>query len=92
MPYGDQGLFLNRELFWGLGGFAPLPILEDYDLIRRLKKRTRVRLAPGRVLTSARRWQQHGILATWLCNQWILAAYHLGVPPARLARWYRMRR
>ncbi len=92
MPYGDQGLFLTRELFWRLGGFAPLPILEDYDLIRRLKKRTRVRLAPGRVLTSARRWQQHGILATWLCNQWILAAYHLGVPPARLACWYRMRR
>lgn len=92
MPYGDQGLFLERELFWGLGGFAPLPIMEDYDLVRRLKKRTRIRLAPGAVLTSARRWEQHGILATWLCNQWILAAYHFGVAPSRLARWYRMRR
>lgn len=92
MPYGDQALFMGRELFWDLGGFAPLPIMEDYDLVRRLKKRTRVRLAPGAVLTSARRWERHGILATWLCNQWILAAYHLGISPSRLARWYRMAR
>jgi hypothetical protein len=63
--------------------------MEDFDIIRRIKKRARVRLAPGCALTSARRWQRHGILATWLCNQWIIAAYHLGAPTDRLARWYR---
>jgi uncharacterized protein len=91
MPYGDQALFMQRDLFWGLGGFAPLAIMEDFDIVRRLKKRTRVRLAPGWAVTSARRWQQHGILATWLCNQWMITAFHLGAPTERLARWYRFK-
>jgi hypothetical protein len=89
MPYGDQAIFMHRDLFWNLGGFAPQALMEDFDIIRRLKKRARVRLAPGCALTSARRWQRHGILATWLCNQWIIAAYHLGATTDRLARWYR---
>lgn len=89
MPYGDQAIFMRRDLFWELGGFAPLAIMEDFDIIRRLKKRRRVRLASGSAVTSARRWQQHGIFTTWLCNQWMIAAFHLGTPTERLARWYR---
>jgi hypothetical protein len=91
MPYGDQAIFMRRDLFWGLGGFAPLAIMEDYDIVRRMKKRTRICLAPGAAVTSARRWQRHGILATWLCNQWMVVAFHLGTPTERLARWYRSR-
>jgi hypothetical protein len=91
LPYGDQALFLTREAFWQAGGFPPLAIMEDYEFLRRLRRRGRILLAPGSALTSARRWQQLGILRTWLINQAIIAAYALGVPPERLAAWYRSR-
>ena len=92
MPYGDQAIFMHRNLFWKLGGFAPLAIMEDFDMVRRLKKRTRIRLAPGCAVTSARRWRQHGVFTTWLCNQWMIAAFQLGASPDRLVRWYRFKR
>jgi len=63
--------------------------MEDYDLMRRLKRRGRIALAPGRAVTSARRWQRIGIIRTWLTNQRILVGYCLGVSPERLAAWYR---
>jgi uncharacterized protein len=75
--------------FWELAGFRPLAIMEDFEMVRRLKRRGRVALAPGVAATSARRWQRQGILKTWLLNQWLIAAYHFGVSTDRLARWYR---
>jgi hypothetical protein len=92
LPYGDQALFMSREAFWQAGGFPPLTIMEDYALMRRLRRRGRILLAPGSVLTSARRWRRLGILKTWLINQGIVAAYTLGVPAERLAAWYGLTR
>jgi uncharacterized protein len=89
MPYGDQALFLHRDVFWKLGGFPPLAIMEDFELVRRLKRLGRIALAPGRALTSGRRWLRVGPLKTWLINQAIVAAYYAGVAPQRLAGWYR---
>ena len=80
---------MRRDLFWELGGFPPIPIMEDFELVRRLKRRGRIALAPGRALTSNRRWLRLGALKTWLINQAIIAAYYAGVPPQRLAAWYR---
>jgi len=91
LPYGDQALFMPMETFWAMGGFQPLAIMEDFEMVRRLKRRGRVALAPGWAATSARRWQQQGILKTWLLNQWLIAGYHLGVSTDRLARWYRIK-
>ena len=89
MPYGDQTLFMRRDLFWELGGFPPIPIMEDFELVRRLKRRGRIALAPGRARTSNRRWLRLGAVKTWLINQAIIAGYYAGVPPKRLAVWYR---
>lgn len=89
LPYGDQGLFLTREQFDRAGGFPDLPLLEDYVLVRQLRRQGRIALAPAAVITSARRWQQRGVSRTLLLNQAILAGYHLGISPTRLARWYR---
>jgi hypothetical protein len=91
LPYGDQALFMPMGTFWELAGFRPLAIMEDFEMVRRLKRRGRVALAPGRAATSARRWRRQGILKTWLLNQWLIAAYHLGVSADRLARWYRIK-
>jgi hypothetical protein len=89
MPYGDQALFLKRDRFWQLRGFPALPLMEDFELVRRLRRHGRIRLAPGHALTSARRWRTLGLAKTWLVNQWVIAAYCLCVSPTRLARWYR---
>jgi rSAM/selenodomain-associated transferase 2/rSAM/selenodomain-associated transferase 1 len=88
-PYGDQGLFLTRALFEEIGGFADLPIMEDYEFTARLRRRGRIVTVGEAALTSGRRWQTLGVLRTTLRNQWMLAAYHLGVTPQTLATRYR---
>jgi uncharacterized protein len=88
-PYGDQGLFVRRSTFEALGGFADLPLLEDHELVARLRRRGSIATADLPATTSGRRWKELGVVRTTLLNQWILAAYALGVAPERLARVYR---
>lgn len=88
LPYGDQAIFLKAETFWQLGGFAQLPIMEDFELVRRLQKLGKIAIAPSAVTTSARRWQKLGMVKTTAINQLVILAYFLGVPPTQLARWY----
>lgn len=89
MPYGDQAIFLKTTTFQQLGGFPNQPIMEDFELIRRLQRMGRIAIAPLPVITSARRWQKLGILKTTLINQIVIIAYFLGVSPNRIASWYR---
>lgn len=91
LPYGDQGLFLSKRVFEEVGGFAPLPIMEDFQLIRRLGRRGRVVTLPQPVHTAARRWQRYGVLRTFLINQLTVAGFLVGVKPEQLARFYRSR-
>ncbi|MEB3278799.1 MAG: TIGR04283 family arsenosugar biosynthesis glycosyltransferase [Lyngbya sp.] len=89
MPYGDQAIFLKASTFWDGGGFPELPFMEDFELVRRLRRRGKIALVPLAVTTSGRRWQKLGVLRTTLINQIIIIAYLLGVSPTRLANWYR---
>jgi len=89
LPYGDQGIFLSKELFHALGGFPNLPIMEDYEFIRKIKKVGKISFSRLPLITSARRWQQLGIWKTTWINQRIIFSYHLGVSPHRLKSWYR---
>lgn len=91
MPYGDQAIFVTAETFWELGGFPEQPIMEDFELIRRLRRRGRIAIVAPPVVTSARRWLKLGVWQTTFINQAIVIAYLLGVSPARLAAWYRRR-
>jgi rSAM/selenodomain-associated transferase 2/rSAM/selenodomain-associated transferase 1 len=89
LPYGDQGLFVRARDFYVLGGFPCWPLMEDYELCRRLRRRGQIRLAPASVVTSARRWRRLGLVRTTLLNQLCVLGYWLGVSPERLAGWYR---
>ena len=89
LPYGDQALFIKKPLFEKIGGFAEMPIMEDFILVRRLKRKGNIVILPTAVSTSPRRWLHFGIVKTWLINQAIIIAYYLGIPPERLTRWYR---
>lgn len=86
-PYGDQGLFLRRSVFEALGGFREWPILEDVEMVERLNGKGLFTLTRETAPTSARRWQGHGLLPTWLRHQRILLGYRLGLSPGRLAQW-----
>lgn len=88
-PWGDQAQFTTKEWFAVAGGFRDLPIMEDYDLARRMKRLGRTVLLTSEVATSGRRFLQRGVLRTAILNWTIIAAYHAGVAPERLARWYR---
>ncbi len=88
LPYGDQGLFLKKSTFQQLGGFKPLPIMEDFDLVRRLNQRGKIAIAPQTVITSNRRWRKLGVIRTTLLNQLILLSYYAGISPHILAKWY----
>lgn len=89
LPYGDQALFLKAETFWQVGGFAELPIMEDFELVRRLQNLGQIVIVPAAVVTSGRRWQRLGTFRTTLINQLVIIAYFLGVSPRRIAHWYR---
>jgi hypothetical protein len=89
MPFGDQGLFLRRSLFEELGGYADLPILEDYDLVKRLRRHGRVTTLKQFATTSGRRWQRLGVVRTTLINKWMILGYHLGWPLEKLQATYR---
>jgi uncharacterized protein len=92
LPYGDQGIFLRAHLFRQIGGYNNLPIMEDFELIQRLRKFGRIITVSAKAVTSARRWRDLGIWRTTLINQAMIWGYLIGISPARLARWYYGRR
>ena len=83
LPYGDQGLCIRRPIFEALGRFPKWPMLEDIEFIRRARLHGRIFIHPAAVQTSARRWQQHGAIRTFLRHQLILLGYYAGVWPSR---------
>ena len=88
IAYGDQGIFLLREVFERIGRFPEVPIMEDLILADRLRRVTRPVLLPGPIHVDARRWRRFGIVRQTLRNRALLVGYRLGVPPERLARFY----
>ncbi|MBW4613493.1 MAG: TIGR04283 family arsenosugar biosynthesis glycosyltransferase [Desmonostoc vinosum HA7617-LM4] len=89
MPYGDQAIFLTKQVFQQVGNFPDLPIMEDFELMRHLKRLGRIVIIPTPVITSARRWLRKGVFKTTLINQIVIIAYLLGVSPAQIRSWYR---
>jgi len=85
---GDQALFVRHELFWRLGGFPELPLMEDVALSRRLRRHGRPACLRERVTTSARRWEQHGPWRTIFLMWRLRAAFFLGADPQALAIRY----
>lgn len=91
LPYGDQAIFMTKQVFEDLGGFLNLPIMEDFELVQRLKRQGKIAIAPAAVITSARRWQKLGVWQTTLINQFIILGYYLGISPLKLRDFYRGR-
>ena len=87
LPYGDQGLLISRRLYDALGGFQPLPIMEDVNMVRRVGRR-RLHMLPARAVTSAERYRRQGFVLRGAHNLACLSLYFLRVPPRLIARLY----
>jgi rSAM/selenodomain-associated transferase 2 len=87
LPYGDQGLLISRALYDFVGGYAPMPLMEDVDLARRLGRR-RIAMLNTAAVTNADRFRRDGYLRRSARNLWCLILYFRGVPVERLLRLY----
>jgi hypothetical protein len=87
-PFGDQGIFVRREIFERIGGFPEEALLEDVLFMRQVRRFGWPVLLPGPIHVSARRWQHHGVLRQTARNWLVLGAAALGVRPARLLAYY----
>ena len=89
MPYGDQAIFVKRDAYWKAGGFADIPIMEDVDLVKKLSRAGRFKMARLSVRSSARRWQQDGLFRRTLGNYSLMLRYLAGAQPSGLLAHYK---
>jgi len=89
IPYGDQAIFIKKDFFAGMKGYQEIPIMEDVELMRRIKKSGyKIYIIPQRVLTSPRRWEKEGVIYCTLRNWMLIGLYLLGVGPEKLVKFY----
>jgi rSAM/selenodomain-associated transferase 2 len=89
VPFGDQAIFIRRAYFEKIGGYQDIPLMEDVEIMGRIRKRGgRICIIPAKVLTSPRRWEKEGILFCTFRNWTIQMLYALGVPPEQLQKLY----
>lgn len=86
--YGDSGLFVRRKVFERLAGFRPIPIMDDYEFVRRMERAGHTVCLEPPMQVSDRRWRVQGLFRTLSSWVWIQTLYSLGVPAEHLARWY----
>jgi rSAM/selenodomain-associated transferase 2 len=89
MVYGDQGIFVRRDVYFELGGFAEWPLFEETRLVRRARARGTFRLLPRSLRVATRRWERDGWLKRTLHNRWLALRFALGARPEALAASYR---
>jgi rSAM/selenodomain-associated transferase 2 len=86
--YGDQSIFVRRDVFERLGGFAEIPLMEDVEFSRRLRRAGKIAVLDPPVASSGRRHLEKGAWRTSIQNGLFIVLYNLGVSPHRLHRWY----
>jgi rSAM/selenodomain-associated transferase 2 len=90
VPFGDQAIFIRREYFNTIGGYKEIPLMEDVELMRRIKKTgDKIGIFRDRVMTSPRRWEREGVIHCTLRNWTLQTLYFLGVPPHKLVHFYK---
>jgi rSAM/selenodomain-associated transferase 2 len=90
IPFGDQAIFIRREFFKKIGGYKETPLMEDVELMRRIKKSgNKIWIFYDRVMTSPRRWEREGVIYCTFRNWTLQALYFLGVSPHKLIHFYK---
>ncbi len=89
-PYGDQAIFLRKEYFHSVGDFKEIPLMEDVELMRRIKKAgDKIYIISEKVKTSPRRWEKEGVIYCTLRNWVLITLYSVGIPAEKLLKFYK---
>ncbi len=89
IPYGDQAIFIKKDIFAGMNGYQEIPVMEDVELMRRIKKSGyKICIIPQKVSTSPRRYEKEGVVYCTLRNWMLMSFYLLGVEPEKLVKFY----
>lgn len=85
---GDQGLIISKNLFEQIGGYPDIALMEDVQICKKLKQFSKPTITPDKIVTSSRRWEEHGIIKTTLLMWYLRLLYFVGVEPEKLAARY----
>jgi len=89
-PYGDQAIFIRKEYFHSIGDFKEIPLMEDVELMRRIKKTgDKIYIISEKVGTSPRRWEKEGVIRCTLRNWVLITLYSIGIPAEKLSKFYK---
>jgi rSAM/selenodomain-associated transferase 2 len=89
IPYGDQAIFIKKDIFFKLGGYTDIPLMEDINLMQKLKKHNyKIKILPQKIITSSRKLEQNGSIKNSLKNIVLSSLYYMGFSPHKLARYY----
>lgn len=89
IPFGDQAIFIKRNYFEEIGGFCDIPLMEDLELMKRIRRRgDPIHIIPLKLTTSARKWEEEGVIYTTLRNWLLQFLYFCGVSPEKLVGYY----
>ncbi|AVR45099.1 glycosyltransferase [Christiangramia fulva] len=86
--YGDHGIFIKKEVFEEIGGFREIPLMEDIEIQKRLRKKGKFKKLSKYVITSGRRFEKNGTVKQLIIDVLLVALYNIKVPPAKLKRFY----
>lgn len=90
LPYGDQAIFIKRDIFEKINGYENITLMEDVNLMQKLKKQNyQIEILNQTVITSARKWKNRGIVYTTLRNWILISLYYCGIHPNKLTRFYK---
>ena len=89
VPFGDQAIFIRRDYFEAIGGYREIPLMEDVDLMKRIRKSGhKIYIFKNRVKTSPRNWEKNGVVYSIIRNWFIQILFTLNISPHRLVKYY----
>jgi len=90
LPYGDQAIFIKRKVFQRVKGYENFLLMEDVNLMQKLKKNHfEIKILDQKVITSARKWEENGLVKNTLRNWLLISLYFCGIHPNKLAKFYK---
>ncbi len=89
VPYGDQGIFVGREVYWQLEGHNEYPLFEEVALVKKLRGLGGFTCLETGIGVDSRRWQKDGLVKRTIFNRLLALGFGCGIKPERLASWYR---
>lgn len=90
LPYGDQAIFIKKDVFEKIGKYEDITLMEDVNLMQKLKqKKLKIKILSEKVVTSSRKWENKGIVYTTLRNWILISLYFLNIDPNKLEKYYK---